>query len=30
VTRIPYTLGLALSVISLLAFSTTGQQQETF
>jgi len=30
VTRTPYTLGFALVVISLLAFSTTGQQQETF
>ena len=29
-TRTPYTLGLALVAISLLAFSTTGQQQETF
>jgi len=30
VTRIPYTLGLALIAIGLLAVSTTGQQQETF
>ena len=29
-TRTPYTLGFALIVISLLAFSITGQQQETF